>query len=82
MNVFDKLKSYVERANLMDEDLAYLTTLLKEAQRDQRHGCAEAVNTIEGKSHTFGTRLCIRKDEAYQAVFNAKAEVERANEPA
>jgi hypothetical protein len=44
---------------------------IKEAVRDQRHACAEAVAALEGKFHTFGDDPCVRKNVAYQAVMNA-----------
>jgi hypothetical protein len=79
MTIIKRLEAYCVRNNLTGGDFAYMAALIKEAQRDQRHACAEAVNAVEGKSHVFGNRICIPKDETFQAVFNADArKVERA----
>ncbi len=73
MTAYEKLKQYAERVGMLEQDVEYITLLLKEAQRDQRHGCAEAINAVEGKNHVFGSKICIDKNVAYQTVFNAKA---------
>jgi hypothetical protein len=72
MTVTDKLKAYCERNNLTGQDFAYMSALIKEAMKEQRHGCAEALLAVESKYHTFGDEPCVRKNVAYQAVFNAK----------
>lgn len=49
-----------------------LIKLIKEVARDQKHGCAEAVNALESGKLVPHGRDYISTDRAHQAVMNAE----------
>lgn len=64
-----KVVDYVERIkpNLTSKEMAALTLVIREAMRDQRHACAEAVNAALSPIAYATVR-----QRAHQAVMNAE----------